>query len=290
MRLGAYLPDTTAADPWEWAHAHAEHGFSAAGVLLAEPVADDVIAAYVAAAAAFDLQIAEVGAWSNPLSPDAAEARAARERCQQQLALAERLGARCCVNIAGSRGEKWAGPFAEDLTEDGFALIVDSVRGIIDAVRPRRTFYALETMPWMFPDSIDSYERLLGAIDRDAFAVHFDPINLISSPQLYFRTGELIREFVRRLGDRIRCCHAKDIRLGDRLTVHLDEVRPGTGALDYRTFVSELEALDSQMPLLIEHLETNTECLEAADYIRSVCDEAGIELIAPAQEAAWDKQ
>jgi sugar phosphate isomerase/epimerase len=300
VRLGGYLPkaiqatvaaqaDSSAPDPWEWARSQAEHGFSAAGVPLSGPVADDVAAAYVEAAAAFNLQIAEVGAWSNPLSPDTEEARLARERCQAQLALAEQLGARCCVNIARSLRPKWDGPFAQDLEEETFALVVDTVRAIIDAVRPRRTVYALETMPRKLPDSVDSYERLLRAVDRDAFAVHFDPVNLISSPHLYFQNGELIREFVRRLGDRIRCCHAKDIRLGEQLTVHLDEVRPGAGALDYHTIVTKLEALDPEMPLLIEHLATDAECLQAANHIRSVCQDAGVELLAPtSDEAAWE--
>ncbi len=47
--------------------------------------------------------IAEVGAWSNPMSTDPEEARAALAKCQTQLALAEEIGARCCVNISGSR-------------------------------------------------------------------------------------------------------------------------------------------------------------------------------------------
>lgn len=71
MRLGAYLPEAIAAgespDPWEWARIHAQHGFSAAGVTLAAPVADDVGDAYVESAASFGLQIAEVSAWNNPL-------------------------------------------------------------------------------------------------------------------------------------------------------------------------------------------------------------------------------
>jgi len=290
VRLGAYLPEALLAartgaldDPWEWAKTNAEHGFSAAGVLTTAPAPDDVIDAYVTSAKSFNIQIAEVSAFgSNPIAADDTEAKAARERCQLQLALAERLGARCCVNIAGSLGPKVDGPFDRDLADDTFALIVDSVREIIDTVRPRQTFYTLETMPWMFPDSLASYERLLQAVDREAFGVHFDPVNLVNSPQLYFGNSALIREFVRRLGPRIRSCHAKDIRLGDRLTVHLDEVRPGTGALDYRALITELDAVDSQMPLLVEHLESTHECMQAVSHIRAVCVETGVEVISPA--------
>jgi len=46
----------------------------------------------------------EVGAWSNPLSRDAATAAAAMQKCKTSLSLADRIGSRCCVNIAGARG------------------------------------------------------------------------------------------------------------------------------------------------------------------------------------------
>lgn len=287
VRLGAYLPNRAGRDPWEWARDQAVRGFGAAGLPLTAPVADDVVDAYVAAAAEYDVQIAEVRAFgNNPLAPDPVEAKAALERCWQQLALADRAGARCCVNIAGSIGPDPHGPFAADLEEDTFALVVDSVREIVDGVRPTRTFYALETMPWMLPDSAESYERLVRAVDRESFGVHFDPVNLVSSPRLYFRTGALIRDFVRRLGGRIRSCHAKDVRLRADLTVHLDEVRPGTGALDYRTLVSALQSLDPEMPLLIEHLPTAEECALAVGYISSVCRGAGVDVVSPPQPAS----
>jgi sugar phosphate isomerase/epimerase len=254
---------------------------------LTAPVADDIVDAYVAAAAEYDVLIAEVRAFgNNPLASDPVEAKASLERCRQQLALADRAGARCCVNIAGSIGPDPHGPFAADLEEDTFALVVDSVREIIDGVRPARTFYALETMPWMLPDSSESYERLVRAVDREWFGVHFDPVNLVWSPRLYFQTSALIRDFVGRLGGRIRSCHAKDIRLRPDLTVHLDEVRPGAGALDYRTLVSELHLLDPEMPLMIEHLSSAEECALAASYISSVCRSAGVAVVSPPQPAS----
>jgi sugar phosphate isomerase/epimerase len=289
MRLGAYIPAPTDGgapeafpDPASWALAQAKYGYSAAGLPLQAPVDNVLVAAYVAAAEAFNIQIAEVSAWSNPLSPDAAVSKAAIQRCEQQLALAEEAGARCCINIAGSLAPTGNGAHAPDLTEATFALIVDTVREIIDAVQPSRTYYTLETMPWLYPDSIDSYERLLGAVERPAFAVHFDPVNLVSSPQRYFQNGLMIREFVRRLGEHIRSCHAKDVRLTQELTVHLDEVRPGTGALDYRAFVTAVEAADTQIPMLVEHLKTKEECVLATDHIRAVCDEVSVQVIAPA--------
>ena len=78
----------------------------------------------------------------------------------------------------------------------------------------------------------DSNLKLLKAIDRPQLAVHFDPVNIVNSPRRYFNTGALIKECFDKLGPHIKSCHAKDILMHDKLTVHLDEVRPGLGNLD----------------------------------------------------------
>ena len=148
---------------------------------------------------------------------------------------------------------------------------------IIDAVRPTRTFYALETMPGMFPDSTDSYVRLIDAIDRAAFAVHFDPVNLICSPQRYFNNAAIIEEFCRRLGGHIRGCHAKDILLHDRLTVHLDEACPGDGGLDYAAYLREIAKLDADTPICLEHMATEADYDRGAAYIRGIAGDLGLE-------------
>ena len=273
MRFGG--PVAHAGDPEAWAAEARRLGYSA--VYYPTGDADDsTVAGIVKSAAAAGLVIAEVGAWSNPLSPDAATRSAALENCRAKLALADRAGARCCVNIAGSRGRKWDGPHAEDLTEATFDLIVETVRSILDAVRPKRTFYALEPMPWMYPDSAESYLRLLRAVDRRQFGVHLDPVNLVCSPQLYFGNAALIRDLIAKLGPHIRSCHAKDILLGEELTVHLSEVRPGLGALDYAVLLKELDRLDPDTPLMLEHLKTDEEYLLAADHVRSVGRRTGI--------------
>jgi sugar phosphate isomerase/epimerase len=277
MRLGAPLFGDIS-DPEKWVAELARKGYRAAFCPLKPGAGGAEVEAFTRAAREAEVTIAEVGAWSNPISRDAAERTAALERCKGALDLADRLGARCCVNVSGSRGERWAGPSGENLTEETLEMIVESVREIIDAVRPKRSFYTLETMPWMYPDSVESYERLVSAIDREHFAVHFDPVNLVASPQVYARTGELIRDFARKLGAHIRSCHAKDILLRDKLTVHLDEVRPGLGALDYRTFLTELERIDLGMPLMIEHLKGEEEYDLAAEHIRGVAAEAGVTL------------
>jgi sugar phosphate isomerase/epimerase len=277
MRLGGPV-FTKYSSPREWVTAVKSSGYRAAYCPVDYHTDEKTIKAYEIAAAENDIVIAEVGAWSNPLSPHKEEQGKALEHCKKSLWLAEKIGARCCVNIAGSLGKKWDGPSPLDLSSAAFDQIVASVQEIIDSVKPERTFYTLETMQWMYPDSTDTYVALIKAINRPGFAAHFDPVNLISSPGRYFNTTQIISEFVAKLGPRIRSCHAKDIILGTNATVHLDEIRPGKGALDYRTYLTELDRLDRETPLMLEHLQTEEEYLLAAGYIRSVAETAGITL------------
>ena len=277
MRLGGPIFGTWES-PEQWAALVHGHGYSTARCPLDETANEATIASFVRAAAAADIVFAEVGAWSNPLSTDPAVAGAAIALCQRRLALADAIGAKCCVNIAGSRGDQWDGPHPDNLTADTFALVVDTVRTIIDAVQPGRTYYTLEPMPWAYPDSVDSYLDLIKAIDRPAFAVHLDPVNMISNPRLFYHNGELLRDCVARLGPYIKACHAKDIALSGKLTVHLSEMRPGTGSLDFATYLRELSTLDPDIPLLLEHLPGQEEYIDGARYVRAVAQQIGVAL------------
>ncbi len=276
MRLGG--PIFVNDDPEQWAGEAKRLGYRAAVCPIGNDASADVVANFASVAEKNDILIAEVGAWSNSISPDDNVRRDAVEYCKRQLALADAINARCCVNIAGSRGDVWDGPHPDNVSDDTFALIVDTVRDIIDSVKPTRTHYALESMPYTLPDSPDAYLDLLKAIDRKEFAVHLDPVNLISSPRKLYRNRDFIRECFRKLGPYILSCHAKDIAIGPKLTVHLDERIPGQGSLDYSTLLTELHRLHPDTPVLVEHLSTEQEYKEAADYIRSVAANHSIPL------------
>ena len=264
--------------PDEWVAIMKRLDYSAAYCPVNAQQSDDIVQAYAKAAKEANIVIAEVGAWSNPLDPDETKRNAALKKCKEQLDLADRIGAKCCVNISGSVGEKWDGHHPDNLNQETFDKIVESVREIIDAVEPKRTVYALETMPYAFPDSPDSYLRLIHAIDRKACAAHLDPVNIVNSPRRYYSNAALIRECFMKLGPYLKSCHAKDIIMRQQLTVHLDEIRPGLGYLDYGVYLKELSKLDG-VPLMLEHLSTAEEYNQAAQHIRSVGKEEGLRFL-----------
>jgi sugar phosphate isomerase/epimerase len=130
-------------------------------------------------------------------------------------------------------------------------------------------------MPWALPDSPDSYLKLIRAIDRKQLGVHLDPVNMINSPSRYYNTGAFLKECFTKLGPYLKNCHAKDIRLGTHLTVHLDEVLLGTGGLDYKVFLTELSKLKN-VPLMLEHLKTKEEYTQAAANVRGIAKSIGV--------------
>ena len=276
VRLGGPLFENIDS-PEAWIATLKKQGYRAAYCPL-KPGADaDIINAYRVAAGKADIVIAEVGAWSNPLSTDTSVAQKAFRKCVESLALAEAIGANCCVNISGSKNpEHWAGPDKENYSETTFDQIVDITRKIIAEINPTRTYFTLEFMPWIYPDSADSYLRIIKAVDHKQFAVHMDPVNIINSPKAYYSNSVLIKECFAKLGPYIRSCHGKDIILKeDSYSTQLEECRPGLGQLDYHTYLAELSKLKN-IPLMLEHLPSSAEYEKAASFVRSVGKQIGV--------------
>src|SRR4026209_417127 len=158
VRLGGpiYLKST---DPGELAREHRRLGSSAAYV----PNTTLADAARVEQAfAAENVVIAEVGAWKNMLDPDSAKRKENLQYVIERCALAEAVGARCCVDIAGSYNpDVWYGMHPKNLSKEFLDATVENCRLVIDAVKPTRTRFTIEMMPWSLPDSPDAYVSLI---------------------------------------------------------------------------------------------------------------------------------
>ena len=184
-----------------------------------------------------------MGRWCNLLDADSAQRAANLSTVTEGLALAEALGARCCVDIAGSYNAKsWFGPHPKNLSQEFFDASVENARKIIDAVRPSRAKFCFEMMGWALPDSPDAYLAMVKAVDRPAFGVHLDPCNAVNCPRRFYQNTELLNECFDKLGPWIASCHAKDLAWSDpvEMNVHLLEVVPGTGVLDYATYLKRV--------------------------------------------------
>ncbi len=258
--------------PRELAREHRRLGYSAAYCPAGNPA--EIRKAF----AAENVVISEVGAWRNMLDPDPAKRRDNMSYVSERLQLAEEVGARCCVDIAGSfNPDLWYGPNPKNLSQEFFSATVENVRKLIDGVKPKRTKFSIEMMPWSLPDGPDSYVKLIHAVDRQAFGVHLDVCNVINTPDRFYRNSEVITECFQKLRPWILSCHAKDLawEIKGEYNVHFQETIPGRGQIDYATYLKELTTIDA--PLMLEHLNSAEDYAEARAYIHRIAKESSIE-------------
>ena len=281
MRLGAPVFGWSAAE--EWAFSHVKKGFGAAYWPLGEGVPQEEENAFVRAAQRHGLVIAEVGVWNNLLDRDPIRREESIQYAIRRLRTADRVGARCCVNISGSCGSFWDGPHPDNLSEETFRQVVSITRRIIDEAAPKHTCYTLEPMPWMLPYDVETLQRLLTAVDRPRFAVHADMCNLVNAFQKVYRTGEMTKAFFDAFGPLIRSVHAKDTILReDRLTLHLDEAIPGQGLFDYDALLAACHSL-GDVPVMAEHLDTEAEYDMATGFLLKKAEELGLPFEKPSE-------
>ncbi len=275
IRLGGVGYAAGSDDPAEIARAHVDFGYRAAYCPNVELSDTARIGAIRESFATADVQIAEVGIWRNMVPPDAATRKAARAYACERLQLADEVGALCAITYIGSMGDTDYQPHEDNLNQKGFDAFVEAARDIIDTVKPKRAKFCFEMMQWELPDSPEILLELIKAIDRPAFAAHLDPCNLIVSPRQYYDTAGLIRRCFELLGPWIISAHAKDLRLRGELALHFEEVIPGTGNIDYHTY---LQCLDGTgIPILLEHL-THEQYAGARDHLKNVGRGLGIDI------------
>lgn len=231
-----------------------------------------------------DIVIAEVGAWRNLMTPDLSARKANLDYVISQMAVAEEVGARCCVDITGSfDGATLSGPHPKNQSQEFIDGTVENCRKIIDAVKPKRSAFAVEMKGCNFPDGPDPYLKLIQAVDRpQGFGVHIDICNIINSPARYYHNTALIKDTFSKLGKWIRSCHAKDLLWVPQVNVNFEETVPGQGGIktaqipgvDYHAYVAEVVKVG--VPLMLEHLTSAEQYRQGAEYIRKVAGDLNI--------------
>lgn len=276
MRLGGGI-EKQYNNPDEWVSLAKELRYSAVLCPIDSHSDSATRKAYLQAAKKADLLIGETGVWKNTLSINDSERKAAMNYAKEQLALADEMGANCCVNIIGSRNlQNWDGFCAENYSSDFYSLAVDSIQEIIDAVKPMHTFYTIEPMPWLVPDSPEQYLKLIKDVDRKEFAVHLDFVNMINCPERYCKSTEFIQHCFDLLGPYIKSIHGKDVLMEQAYTTLIHETMPGKGSLDYKKILAMVEKLGQDIPLFVEHLPDFETYRCAANYVRNQAERAGI--------------
>ncbi len=276
MRLGGSVMKPYNS-PKEWLAHVKELGYSCVIFPVDSNVPAHVIREYADVCRDNDLLIGEVGAWRNVMARDEKERAANLDWNIRQLELAETVGANCCVNISGSFADMWDGYHPALDTRETWELVVENTRRIIDAVKPTRTAYSLEPMPWMVPESPEQYLQLMKDVDRPAFKVHLDYCNMLNSIDRYRHASEFITGCFDLLGKDIVSIHAKDALITQgALPVNINEVPPGEGSLDLALVTKLAHQLGEDTPVFVEHLPDHAAYMKAAAVMREAAKRAGV--------------
>ena len=268
MKLGVST-DWGVSNAKEWIEKNTSLGLESVVFPLDSNADDKKIDEYCKAAQEAGITIAEVGIWRNAIDADRDTANANLEYSIKQLALADKISAKCCVNVAGAfSGSRWDGPHRDNYSKEAWNKTVKMVQKVIDEVNPKHTYFTIEAMPWMIPSSPKEYLNLIEDVARDRFAVHMDIINMTNCPERYFFPEEFLEECFDLLKGQIKSCHLKDILLLQDYTFMLKECACGEGTYPIEKYAELATREDPDMPMIIEHLGSNEAYRDSVLYVK----------------------
>ena len=255
--------------PEDWAAKHKALGLKSINFPVDYLTGEDTYMAYKKAADEAGLVIAEVGVWRNTLAADPEERAKWIDYAVGQLRMADQIGALCCVNVVGTPyGPRWDGGYRDNFSKELWNQAVAMIQQVIDTANPQHTKFSIESMPWMIPSTPDEYVRLIEDVNRPQFGAHLDVVNMITSPEKYFYNERFLQECFTKLKGQIVSCHLKDIKLKEEYTFQLEECSCGEGFLDLELYAHLAETENQDMPMIIEHLDTDEEYYASVAYVR----------------------
>lgn len=261
----------------EWAEKHSALGLSAVVFPVNCNAEKQKIIDYKHAADDYGFTIAEVGAWRNLLDKNPQKAQENLEFSMRTMEMADKIGAKCVVNISGSTSDEfWDGGARGNYSQETFDKVIKIIRKIISV--SNKCPFTLEPMPWMIPYDADNYLEVLKAVNDDRFAVHMDAVNMICTPKKYFFQKEYLNEIFDKLGKYIVSAHLKDFQLSNRLTFQLSECEPLEGGFEMVHYLQGLQKLNANMPVIIEHLETDEEYVLSVEKVKRLCELENIQI------------
>ena len=162
------------------------------------------------------------------------------------LRFAARIGARCVGTETpatdGAEGEACR-------TEEYYRLFLDRIRPVVRTAEETGTILAIEPVCSHIIHGTAQAERMLEDLKSDSVRIILDAVNLIDSAHTA-EADNLIRDAVRRLGDRVTVLHMKDF-VPDPGAARPKPVPCGQGQMDYRELLRL--ACENDLPMTLEN-------------------------------------
>ena len=145
-------------------------------------------------------------------------------------------------------------PHPLNTSAETLAELTSSLRQAASVAEGEGVVLALEGHVLSPLDSPARVRQVIDEVGSPALAFNVDPVNFAGTLADAYGTRGLIDRLFDELGDRTVCAHLKDVRVEDRLVLHLVECAPGEGLLDLPFFLTSFERHCPTGYVLIEHL------------------------------------
>jgi sugar phosphate isomerase/epimerase len=153
------------------------------------------------------------------------------------------------------------------------------VRSLSEVAETCEEYQITVTLEVYTTTTLRSPEKIREIIERtgsDWILVNCDMPNLVPDLLSAFNNTALINHIFDVLEPYILTAHLKDFQVEPGHMIHMNEVLPGTGILDWDTFFRRFEALRPDGYMLIEHLSDYAQVQQARDFVVGKLDELGI--------------
>jgi sugar phosphate isomerase/epimerase len=218
------------------------------------------------------------GFWQNLVTPDESERLQNVKVLQGALRLAGALGARGIDTGPGSMHPEgpWF-PHPENWTASARAQLVKSLKESAPVAEEEGVYLSLEGHQLVTLSSAEVTRDILDEVGSRWVRSDFDSANWITLDTV-FNTGPALDQMFDVLGEHIVSCHAKDIWIENKLTLHLQDGCCGKGLMDFATLFRRMEALNPEYPVIAEGNSTE-ELPEVSALFHRLADELGIRVL-----------
>ena len=224
------------------------------------------------------LEMYEAIGYRPPLHhPDESVRRRAVEILSAALRLHKELRARQTHTGPGSLNPKGAWtPHPYNWTAQAKDQLIKSLREVAPVAEDCGVYVGMEGHVVVTLNSAETMADVLNAVASPRVRCALDVVNWITIDTIY-ETGRAINRMADVLGNLPVSAHAKDVIIEDRLVTHITEVPAGLGLLDWDVFLPRLEAIDRDLPLVVEHC-TADELPRISDFLHNKAADLGIQI------------
>ncbi|MBT4482806.1 MAG: sugar phosphate isomerase/epimerase [Candidatus Latescibacteria bacterium] len=211
----------------------------------------------------------------NNIHPDPAERRRINKEVAKLVETADRLDLSFIVTHTGScNPERPTLPHKDNWTKEAWDASVEAMKQILRDTSGSKVNLAVEAINPTNINNPRAHVRLREDVGDPRIKVTLDPQNMLN-PNTYYRTTELVNECFDLFGEDIMYAHAKDVQWDQVMLPAFSWVIPGTGTMDYETYLTRLSRLKYPRAFLLEFL-SREQYPQAKKFIEETAAKVGV--------------